>query len=83
MGLPHVVLAPFAGAYNVRGVSHRGRPVEALSKNVLDEGPRRGMVFAGTAMDVLQQLSPLLGGNAVLHDLGVALFIVLSLDDDV
>jgi hypothetical protein len=34
-------------------------------------------------MDVLQELSPLLGGDAVLQDLGVALFIVLSLDDDV
>jgi 6-phosphogluconate dehydrogenase len=41
------------------------------------------MVSAGTTVDVLQQLSPLLGGDAVLQDLGVALFIDLSFDDDV
>jgi hypothetical protein len=34
-------------------------------------------------MDVLQQLSPLLGGHTALQDLGVALFIELSADANV
>jgi hypothetical protein len=41
------------------------------------------MMSAGTAVDVLQQLSPLLGGDAALQDFGMALFIEFSLDDDV
>jgi hypothetical protein len=53
MGLPRVVLTPFAGAYNVHGISHRGQPVETLSESVPDEGPRHGVVSTGTAMDVL------------------------------
>jgi hypothetical protein len=52
MGLPHVVLTPFAGAYNVHGVCHRGRTVDALSESVPDEGPRGSVVAASTAMDV-------------------------------
>jgi hypothetical protein len=52
MGLPRIVLTPFAGAYNVHGISHHGRPVEALSESVPDEGPRHGVVIAGIAMDV-------------------------------
>jgi hypothetical protein len=83
MGLSRIVLTPFAGAYNVRGISHRGWLVESLLESVPDEGPRRSMVSAGTAVDVLQQLSPLLGGDAALQDLGVALFIDISFDDDV
>jgi hypothetical protein len=53
MGLPHVVLTPFAGAYNVFGIGHHGWPVEALSESIPDEGPWRVMVSTGTAMDVL------------------------------
>jgi hypothetical protein len=83
MGLPHVVLTCFAGAYNVHGISHRGRPVETLSESVPDEGPRRSVVSTRIVMDVLQQLSPLLGGHTALQDLGVALFIELSADANV
>jgi hypothetical protein len=83
MGLSHVVLTPFTGAYNAHGVCHCSRPVEALSKSVLDEGPRHGVVAVGIMMDVFKQLSPMLGGNTALQDLGVALFIEFSLDDDV
>jgi hypothetical protein len=83
MGLSCIVLTPFVGAYNVHGINHRGWPVESLLESVPDEGPRRSMVSIGTAVDVLQQLSPLLGGDVVLQDLGVALFIDLSFDDDV
>jgi hypothetical protein len=82
VGFPRVVLTPFIGAYNVHGISHYGRPVEALSKSIPDEGPWHGVVTAGPTMDVFQQLSPLPGGDTALQDLGVALFIDLSLDDE-
>jgi hypothetical protein len=49
MGLPCVVLTPFACEYNTRAICHHGRLVEAMSKSVPDEG---SMVAAGTAMDV-------------------------------
>jgi hypothetical protein len=35
-----VELTPLAGAYNPSGVGHRGRPVEALSEGVPNEGSR-------------------------------------------
>jgi hypothetical protein len=48
MGLSRVVLTPFVGAYNVRGIS------QALSDSIPDEGPRRSVVTTGTVMDVFQ-----------------------------
>jgi hypothetical protein len=53
-GLSCIVLTPLIGAYNVRGINHHGRPIEALSESVPNEGPWHSMVFAGTATDVLQ-----------------------------
>jgi hypothetical protein len=83
MGLLRIVLTPFTSAHYVHGIGHHSQLVEALPKSIPDEGPQRGMVSAGTVIDVLQQLSPLLGWDTTLQDLGVALFIELSFDDDV
>jgi hypothetical protein len=52
MGLSCVVLTPFAFEYNTRAICHRGWLVEAMSKSIPDEGPRRSMVAAGTMVDV-------------------------------
>jgi hypothetical protein len=38
VGFTGVELAPFAGAYDLAGVSDRGGPVEALSERVAYEG---------------------------------------------
>ena len=66
MGLPSVVLTPFAGAHDMFSVGYRGRPVEALLKHISDQGPRRGMVPADATVDITQQLLPLFDGDAVL-----------------
>jgi hypothetical protein len=36
VGLSSIVLTPFLGAHDLLNVSHRGRPVEALSKRIFD-----------------------------------------------
>ena len=64
--MPSVVLAPFAGAYDLLGVGYRGRPVESLSKCVSNQGSRRGMVTVDPTMDIAQQKLPLLDGDAEL-----------------
>jgi hypothetical protein len=46
MGLPCVVLAYFAGAYQLNGVKDRGWPIEALPECVSDKGSRRHMMTA-------------------------------------
>jgi hypothetical protein len=52
--LSRVELTPLAGAYNPSGVGHRGRPVEALSEGVLDEGSGCCMVTASPLVYLLQ-----------------------------
>ena len=52
MSLPSVVLAPFAGAYDLLSIGYRGRPVEALSEHVSDQGSRRDMVATDPTMDI-------------------------------
>jgi hypothetical protein len=61
-------LAPFAGAYNLAGVSNRGRPVEALVEYVAHEGARRCVVAAHARVNVLKELAPLGDGHASLQD---------------
>jgi hypothetical protein len=41
MSLPCIVLASFAGAYQIGGIGNRGWPIEALLERVSDEGSRR------------------------------------------
>ena len=52
VGLPSIVLTPFAGAHNLFNVVYRGQPVEALSECVSDEGSRRGMVTIDPTMHI-------------------------------
>ena len=66
MSLPSIVLTPFLGAHNLLGVGYYGRPVEALSEHVSDQGSRRGMVTADPTMDIAQQPLPLFDGEATL-----------------
>ena len=66
MNLSSVVLAPFVGAYDLLGMGYRGRPVEALSECVSNQGSRRGMVTTVSTMDIAQQTLPLFNGDATL-----------------
>ena len=52
--LPSIVLAPFAGAYDLLGVGFCSGPVEALSECVPNQVSRRGVVAADPTMDVAQ-----------------------------
>ena len=79
MGLLSVVLASFAGAYDLLGIAHRGWPVETLPECVSDQASRRGVMSAKPSKDVFQQVLPLLGGDATLS---VAVLVVLPFDDD-
>ena len=66
MSLSSVVLAPFAGTYDLLGVGYCSGPVEALSECVPNQGSRRGMVTADPTMDVAQQKSSLFDGDIEL-----------------
>ena len=76
------VYPPFAGVHDVLSVSHRGCPVEALSKCVFDQGSRRSMMTANPTVDITQQLLPLFDGDAVLQDPDVASLVELALNND-
>ena len=54
VSLPSVVLAPFAGAYDLLGVGYCSGPVEALSECVSNQGPWHGMVTTEPTMDTAQ-----------------------------
>ena len=54
VGLPGIVLTPFVGAHNLLSVGHHGRPVEALSECVSDQGSGCGMMSTDPTMNVLQ-----------------------------
>ena len=79
MSLPSVVLAPFAGAYDLLGISYRGRPVEALSECISDYGSGRGMVTAYPTVDIAQQTLPSFKGDAALQDPGMASLVEFAL----
>ena len=79
MSLSSIVLTPFAGAHNLFIVGYYGRPVEALTECVSDQGPWRGMVIADPTMDVAQQLFPLFDRDAALQDPGVSLLVEFAL----
>ena len=63
-------------------VCYHGRPVEALSECISDQGSRRGMVTADPTVDVAQQPLPLFDGDAVLQDPSVASPVHLALNKD-
>ena len=66
MSLPSIVLTPFVGAHNLLGVGYYGRPVEALSECISDQGSRRSMGTIDPTMDITQQTLPLFDGDAAL-----------------
>jgi hypothetical protein len=66
MGLPHIVLTPFIGAHDLLGISHRYRPVEALSECISDQGSRCGMVSIDLAVDILLGPLPQVNGDTAL-----------------
>ena len=61
-----IVLAPFAGAYDLLGVGYYSGPVEALSECVPNQGSRRGVVTTDPTMDIAQQKLPLFDGDIEL-----------------
>ena len=73
---------PFTGAYDLLSVGYYSGPVEALSECVFDQGSWCGMVTTDPTMDITQQALPLLNGDAALQDLGVALPVELTLNND-
>ena len=75
VSLPSVVLALFAGAYDLLGVGYCSGPIEALSECVTNQGSRHGVVTADPTVDVAQQKLPLFGGDTELQDPGVAPFV--------
>jgi hypothetical protein len=66
MRLPHIELAPLAGAYDLSGIGHSGWPVKTLPEGVPDQCSRRCMVATSLKVYFLKQLPSLLGGNAML-----------------
>ena len=66
VGLPSIVLTPFIGAHNMFSIGYHGRPVEALSKHISDQGSRRGMMTTNPIVDIAQQPLPLFDRDVVL-----------------
>ena len=79
VSLSSVVLAPFAGAYDLLSVGYCSGLVKALSECVSNQGPWCGMVTADSTVDVAQQKSSLFTGDTELQDPGVALFVEFAL----
>ena len=77
--MPSVVLAPFAGAYDLLGIGYRSKPVEALSERISNQGSGRGMVIVDPTVDITQQALPLFEGDAALQDPGVASLVEFTL----
>jgi hypothetical protein len=75
-------LAHFAGAYYFIGVHHRGRPIETLPVGLSDKCSWPGVVAANSTMDVLQKQLPVLDGDAVLEDVGVAFLVEIPINDN-
>ena len=73
--MPSVVLAPFAGAYDLLGVGYCSGPVEALSECIPNQGPWHGMVTADPTVDIAQQKFSLFARDTELQDPGVAPFV--------
>jgi hypothetical protein len=63
-----VELTPLARAYNPSGVGHHGRPVEALSEGVPNEGSRCCMVTASPRVYFLQYFLSFGDGYASLEN---------------
>jgi hypothetical protein len=78
MGLVCVELAPFAGVYDLIGVSDRCGPVEALAECVAHEGAWCHVMAAHACVDVSDELSAVGNGDAPLQDPGRGAFVQLA-----
>ena len=79
MGLPSIVLIPYAGAHNLFGIGYHSRPVEALSECIFDQGSGRGVVTIDPTVDIAQHKLAQLDRDTELQDPGVALFVEFTL----
>lgn len=66
VGLSSIVLTYFTCLHHRVLVGHCSRPIETLPEGVSHEASWGGKVFAGPAMDVLQELPPLLDQDTPL-----------------
>ena len=66
VSLSSIVLAPFAGVYDMFSVGYCSGLVEALSKCVPNQGSRHGMVTVDPTVDIAQQKLPLFDGDTEL-----------------
>jgi hypothetical protein len=79
-----VKLAPFAGAYDLAGISDRGGPIEALAERVAHdghEGARHYVVAAHARVDVAEELTPLRDGHTSLQDARRSVLVQLVVDE--
>ena len=60
--MPSIVLAPFAGAYDLLGVGYYSGLVEALSECISNQGSRRGVVTVDPPWISLSKSFPYLKG---------------------
>jgi len=68
MCLLGVELAPMARAHELDGVSYGRWPVEALLESVPYDGPRSSMVATSPQVQILEEFSGFLYGDATLQD---------------
>ena len=73
--LPSIVLAPFAGAYNLLGIGYCGGPIETLSECVSNQGSWCGMMAAYSTVDVAQQEFSLFARDTELQNPDVTPFV--------
>jgi alkylated DNA nucleotide flippase Atl1 len=68
VGLAGVKLTPFAGVYDLAGVSDLRGPVEALAERVDHEGAWHRVVAAHARVNVSKELAPLRDRHTSLRD---------------
>ena len=73
--MPSVVLAPFAGAYNLLDIGYCGGPVETLSECIPNQRSWCGMMTADSFMDVAQQEFSLFTRDIELQNPAVTPFV--------
>ena len=83
MRLPSVKLTPFTSAHDLLGIGDCRRPIEPLAERVPDQSSRCRVMPTYSTIDIRQQLSSLLDGDASLQDSCVASPVELFSDDDI
>jgi hypothetical protein len=80
IGLAGIKLAPFAGAYDLVGISDRGGPIKALAERIADQGARRHVEATHARVDVSNKLATVGGGDTPLQDARRGALIQLVVD---